>query len=88
MDDALIDAYLKHNAAVKRYQRERRQLQSISKGSLLWSVWAHNVVMWEVRERSTPAHAGPLNSAVCTCKYICFCERKSTPPPELLCVMN
>ncbi len=65
IDDAQTAAYLKHSAAAKEYQTKRTQLQDISKGSLLWSVWAHNVVMWEVRERSKSAHAGPLNSAMC-----------------------
>ena len=82
-DDALTDAYLKHSAAVKEYQKQRTQLQDISKESLLWSVWAHNVVMWEVRERSSSAHAGLLNSAICSC--ICIrCDRKSTHLPKLL----
>ncbi|KAL0049205.1 hypothetical protein WJX82_008779 [Trebouxia sp. C0006] len=57
IDDAQTAAYLKHSAAAKEYQTKRTQLQDISKGSLLWSVWAHNVVMWEVRERSKSAHA-------------------------------
>ncbi|KAL0037196.1 hypothetical protein WJX79_005216 [Trebouxia sp. C0005] len=57
VDDALTDAYSKHSAAVMQYQKNCMQLQDISKGSLLWSVWAHNVVTWEVRERSRSAHA-------------------------------
>jgi hypothetical protein len=60
VDDALTNAYIKHSTAVKQYQMARTQLQNISKGSLLWSIWAHNVVMWEVRERSNSAHAGLL----------------------------
>lgn len=87
VDDALTDAYSKHSAAVMQYQKNCMQLQDISKGSLLWSVWAHNVVTWEVRERSRSAHAGLRNSAVYSCTYTC-CDRKSTLLAKLLCMMN
>ncbi len=39
-----------------------------SKGHLLWSIWAHNIMTWEVQHRPNGTGTGEPQALVC-CKY-------------------